>query len=196
MEIDAVEIDPEVVQIAKNHFNVRESKNLRIHAQDGRLFLTRTAHQYDIILLDAYYTDAMPFHLATKEFFELAQRKLTPNGIIVANLISAVTGPSGRIARAFVKTQRQIFPQTYIFAARRPENVSIETIQNVIIIATKDKQRLDIKDILKRAGALDKSLFPDSLKDLAIAYYDGLLVDKDVPVLTDDYAPTDNLLHP
>jgi spermidine synthase len=79
MEIDAVEIDPEVVQIAKNHFNVRESKNLRIHAQDGRLFLTRTAHQYDIILLDAYYTDAMPFHLATKEFFELAQRKLTPN---------------------------------------------------------------------------------------------------------------------
>ena len=196
MEIDAVEIDPEVVQIAKNHFNVRESKNLRIHAQDGRLFLTRTAHQYDIIMLDAYYTDAMPFHLATKEFFELAQRKLTPNGIIVANLISAVTGPSGKIARAFVKTQRQIFPQTYIFAARRPDNVSIETIQNVIIIATRDKQRLDIKDILKRAAALDKGLFPDPLKDLAIAYYDGPLADKDVPVLTDDYAPTDNLLHP
>ena len=196
MEIDAVEIDPEVVQIAKNHFNVRESKNFRIHAQDGRLFLTRTAHQYDIIMLDAYYTDAMPFHLATKEFFELAQRKLTPNGIIVANLISAVMGPSGKIARAFVKTQRQIFPQTYIFAARRPDNVSIETIQNVIIIATRDKQRLDIKDILKRAAALDKGLFPDPLKDLAIAYYDGPLADKDVPVLTDDYAPTDNLLHP
>jgi spermidine synthase len=184
------------VQIAKNHFGVRESKNLRIHAQDGRLFLTRTAHQYDIIMLDAYYTDAMPFHLATKEFFELAQRKMTPNGIIVANLISAVTGPSGKIARAFVKTQRQIFPQTYIFAARRPDNVSIETIQNVIIIATRDKQRLDIKDILKRAAALDKGLFPDPLKDLAIAYYDGPLADKDVPVLTDDYAPTDNLLHP
>jgi spermidine synthase len=196
MEIDAVEIDPEVVQIAKNHFNVRENKNLRIHAQDGRLFLTRTPHQYDIIMLDAYYTDAMPFHLATKEFFELAQRKLTPNGIIVANLISAVTGPSGKIARAFVKTQRQIFPQTYIFAARRADNVSTDTIQNVIIIATRDKQRLDIKEIVKRASALDKGLFPDPLKDIAIAYYDTPLADKDVPVLTDDYAPTDNLLHP
>ena len=196
MEIDAVEIDPEVVQIAKTHFNVRENKNLRIHAQDGRLFLTRTRHQYDIIMLDAYYTDAMPFHLATKEFFELAQRKLTPNGIIVANLISAVTGPSGKIARAFVKTQRQIFPQIYLFAARRPDNVSVETIQNVIIIATRDKQRLDIKDILKRAAALDKGLFPDPLKDVAMAYYDSPLSDKDVPVLTDDYAPTDNLLHP
>ncbi len=78
MEIDAVEIDPEVIQIAKNHFNVRESNNLRIHAQDGRLFLTRTPHQYDIIMLDAYFTDAMPFHLATKEFFELAQRNSLP----------------------------------------------------------------------------------------------------------------------
>lgn len=55
---------------------------------------------------------------------------------------------------------------------------------------------MEIKDILKRAAALDKGLFPDSLKDLAIAYYDGPLADKDVPVLTDDYAPTDNLLHP
>ena len=147
-------------------------------------------------MLDAYYTDAMPFHLATKEFFELAQRKLTPNGIIVANLISAVTGPSGKIARAFVKTQRQIFPQIYVFAARRPDNVSTDTIQNVIIIATRDKQRMDIKEIVKRASALDKGLFPDPLKDVAVAYYDAPLSDRDVPVLTDDYAPTDNLLHP
>jgi spermidine synthase len=138
----------------------------------------------------------MPFHLATKEFFELAQRKLTPNGIMVANLISAVTGPSGRIARAFIKTQRLIFPQIYVFAARRPDNVSIQTVQNVIIIATRDKQRMDIKEIVKRAAALDKALFPDPIQDIGVAYYDGPLPDQDVPVLTDDYAPTDNLLHP
>jgi spermidine synthase len=196
LQIDVVEIDPEVVQIAKSQFNVREGKNLRLYTQDGRLFLTRTQNQYDIILLDAYYADAMPFHLATKEFFELAQRKLTPNGIIVANLISAVTGPSGKIARAFAKTERQIFPQVYLFAARRPDNVSLETIQNVIVVATKDRQRLEIKDIVKRASSLDKNLFPDPIQDLSVAYYDGPANDQDVPVLTDDYAPTDNLLHP
>lgn len=195
MEIDAVEIDPEVVKMAKDHFNVKEGKNLRIHAQDGRLFLSRTQTQYDIILLDAYFTDSMPFHLATKEFFELAQRKLTPNGIIVANLISAVTGPSGKIARSFVRTQRQVFPQTYIFAARRPDHVSLDTIQNVIVIATRDKQRVDIKEIVKRAKDLDKGLFPDPTQDIAISYFDKLLPE-DVPILTDDYAPTDNLLNP
>jgi spermidine synthase len=196
LELDVVEIDPEVIQMAKSHFNVREGKNLRLHAADGRLFLNRTAHQYDIILIDAYYSDAMPFHLATREFFELAQRKLTPNGIIVANLISAVTGPSGKIVRAIVKTQRQIFPQTYVFAARRPDNVSIDTIQNVIVVATKDNQRLDIKEIVKRASALDNGLFPEPISAVGAAYYDGPLPDRDVPVLTDDYAPTDNLLHP
>ena len=195
IEIDAVEIDPEVIKMAKEFFNVKETNNLHIHAQDGRLFLTRTSTLYDIILLDAYFTDAMPFHLTTKEFFELAQKKLTPNGIIVANLISAVTGPSGRIARAFVRTQRQIFPQAYVFAARRPDNASLDTIQNVIVVATRDKQRLDINEIVKRATAIDRGLFPDPIRDIAVAYFDKPLPE-DVPVLTDDYAPTDNLLNP
>jgi spermidine synthase len=195
LEIDAVELDPEVIKLAKDYFHVKEHKNLRLHAADGRLFLTRTQQQYDIIMLDAYFTDAMPFHLATKQFFELAQRKLTPNGIIVANLISAVTGPSGKIVRSFVRTQRQVFPQTYVFAARRPDNVSTDTIQNVIVIATRDKQRVDIKEIVKRASALDKSLFPEPIQDIAVAYFDKPLPE-DVPILTDDYAPTDNLLNP
>jgi hypothetical protein len=83
-----------------------------------------------------------------------------------------------------------------VFAARRPDNVSTETIQNVIVIATKDKQRLDIKEIVKRAATLDKGLFPDPIQDIGVAYYSGPLTDQDVPVLTDDFAPTDNLLHP
>jgi spermidine synthase len=195
MEIDAVEIDPEVIKMAKDYFHVKENAFLRLHAQDGRLFMARTQQRYDIILLDAYFTDAMPFHLTTKQFFELAQKRLTPNGIIVANLISAVTGPSGKIARAFVRTQRQVFPQTYVFAARRPDNVSLDTIQNVIVIAARDKQRLDIKEIVKRSTAINKGLFPDPIQDIAVAYFDKPLPE-DVPILTDDYAPTDNLLNP
>jgi spermidine synthase len=195
MEIDAVEIDPEVIKMSKDHFNVKESKLLRLHAQDGRLFLARTQRQYDIILLDAYFTDAMPFHLTTKQFFELAHKRLTPNGVVVANLISAVTGPQGKIARAFVRTQRQVFSQTYVFAARRPDNVSLDTIQNVIVVATRDKQRVDIKEIVKRSAAMNRGLFPDPVQDIAVAYFDKPLPE-DVPILTDDFAPTDNLLNP
>src|ERR1700756_1072432 len=56
VEIAVGENDPEVVQNAKTQFNVKENKNLHLYVQDGRLFLTRAAAQYDIILLDASYS--------------------------------------------------------------------------------------------------------------------------------------------
>jgi spermidine synthase len=196
LEIDVAEIDPEVIQVAKKYFFFKDGKNLRVHAQDGRLFLTRTAQRYDLILLDAYYTDAIPFHLTTREFFQTAEKKLTPNGIVVANVIGAVTGPGGRITRSVAKTLREVFPQIYLFPTRKSDNMSLDTVQNVIVIATKERQRLDIREITKRASAISRDLFPNPLKDIAVSYVDAKIPDQDVPVLTDDYAPTDNLLHP
>jgi spermidine synthase len=196
LDIDVAEIDPEVVAIAKKYFSLEEGKNLKTYAQDGRLFLTRSAQRYDVILLDAYFKDSIPFHLTTKEFFALASQKLASNGVVVMNIIGAVTGPSGKITRSVAKTLRGSFPQIYIFAARRPENATLDTIQNVIIVATKSAERVDIREIVKRAGSLNAGLFPKSLNDISIAFVDGKVADDDVPVLTDDYAPTDKLLHP
>lgn len=195
LEIDVAEIDPEVIEVARKYFSLKEGKNLRVHAQDGRLFLTRTQQRYDMILLDAYYTDAIPFHLTTREFFQTAERKLTPNGIVVANIIGAVNGPGGKITRSVVKTLRGIFPQIYLFPTRGSLGVSLDTIQNVIVVATREKQRLDIREIVRRAAAVGRDLFPSPIREIQASYHDGKLAD-DVPVLTDDYAPTDNLLHP
>jgi len=196
MEIDAAEIDPEVIEVAKKYFFFQENKNLRVHAQDGRLFLTRTQQRYDIIMLDAYFKDAIPFHLTTREFFQLADQRLTSNGLVVANIIGAVTGQAGRITRSVAKTLREIFPQVYLFPTQRSRGGGLEGIQNVIIIATKERQRLDAREITKRAAALGRDLFPTPIHDIAASYYDGGLPDQDVPILTDDYAPTDSLLHP
>lgn len=196
MEMDVAEIDAEVIQVAKKYFSFSEGKGMNVHAQDGRLFLTRSSHRYDVILLDAYFKDAIPFHLNTREFFTMANQKLTANGVVVINIIGAVTGPGGKITRSVAKTLRGIFPQIYMFAVRRPDNASLDTIQNVIIVATKDPQRVAIGEITKRAASLGRELFPKSVNDIAAAFVDGKVADDDVPVLTDDYAPTDKLLHP
>jgi len=196
IEIDVAEIDPEVIQVAKKFFHFRETKNLRVYAQDGRLFLTKTPQRYDLILLDAYYTDAIPFHLTTREFFELTKRKLAPNGVMVVNVIGAVTGPGGRITRSLVKTLRQSFSQIYLFPTRRAQNAGLDSVQNVIIVASQERQRLDVQEITRRAISLGRDLFPNPVRELMTSYYDARSPDHDVPVLTDDYAPTDNLLHP
>jgi hypothetical protein len=83
-----------------------------------------------------------------------------------------------------------------MFPVRRPENYSLDTIQNVIIVATKEPQRAAIGEITKRAQSLGRGLFPKSVNDIAVSFVDAKLADDDVPILTDDYAPTDKLLHP
>ncbi len=43
--------------------------------------------------------------------------------------------------------------------------------------------------------SLERSLFPEPLEDIESYYYQAKIPDHDVPVLSDDYAPTDSLLH-
>jgi len=195
MEIDVAEIDPEVIEVAKKYFYVQEGKNLRVHAQDGRLYLRQTPNRYDLILLDAYHADSIPFHLTTQEFFQIADQKLTAKGVTVINVIGAIIGSRSKIVRSLIKTLRKIFPQIYVFATNGADESSIGALQNVIIIASKNKERLDIREIVKRAAALGGDLFPEPIEEINATYYVAEMPTDDVPVLTDDYAPTDSLLH-
>ncbi len=194
LEFDVAEIDPEVVAVAKKYFNFQEGENIRVYTQDGRLFLTRTKQSYDIVLLDAYYADTIPFHLTTREFFQTVNDKLTPDGVAVINLVGSIEGPKSKIIRSFIKTLRQIYPQIYLFPTLGADEHSVTTSQNIIVLASKDPKRLEIGEIVKRAASLGRTLFPVPLSNINDAYYDQPMRDDDVPLLTDDNAPTDSLL--
>ena len=154
----------------------------------------RAPKRYDIVLLDAYYADAVPFHLTTREFFQIADSKLTSKGAVVVNIIGSVTGPRSKIVRSLIKTLKGIFPQLYVFPTLGADEDSLWNSQNIIIVASKDPERVSIQEIVKRAESLGRGLFPDSLQDITDSYYDGPISADDVPELTDDYAPTDSLL--
>lgn len=65
----AVELDPQVVNLARRYFNLQASPE-RIAAEDGRMFLRRTEETYDGIIVDAYSREYhIPWILATREFF-------------------------------------------------------------------------------------------------------------------------------
>lgn len=91
-EIDTVEIDPAVTRVAEKFFGFRRDEKLRVHEEDGRVFVKKAllngAH-YDIVMLDAFEDEYIPEHLTTREFLTEVKSLLTPGGVVVANTFSS-----------------------------------------------------------------------------------------------------------
>jgi spermidine synthase len=83
--IDGVEIDPALTDVGRRLFDLR-GPNLHLHTADARPFLRRATRRWDLIVVDAYRQPYIPFYLATREFFALVRRHLTPDGMVVVNV--------------------------------------------------------------------------------------------------------------
>lgn len=86
VEIDTVEIDPGVIDVARKFFGIMDSPRVRYLDGDGRVFLTRNKKQYDLILIDAFHGGYVPFHLLTREFYALVKQRLAPGGAAAFNV--------------------------------------------------------------------------------------------------------------
>ena len=193
-KIDAVELDAAVVKVAKDYFFLEESPTLKVHVEDGRVFLRRSKEVYDLIVLDAYssgrYGSSLPYHLVTKEFFKSASDHLSPNGVLAYNVIGTVADWKADIVSAVYATMTNVFPQAYLFTAT-------ESL-NVVLIATKTPEKFNYTKLNDQVSVLTQRRSP------ALALYrSGLRQFRGVPppaaatspVLTDDFAPIDGLLN-
>lgn len=193
VNIDTAEIDPTVIQVAKKYFGVKESPTLHLHVSDGRVFLRRSEKKYDAIILDAYvsgrYGSFMPYHLATKEFFEMANDHLTADGVLAYNVIGTLVSWRADILGAVYKTLKAVFPQIYLF----PANESM----NVVVIATKNPQLATRPILQKRAlelAAKRRLTLPTFKTRLLSFSASPPPTALQSPLLTDNFAPIDGLL--
>ena len=83
--IDGVEIDPELTELGRQWFGLRDRPGLRLIHDDARPFLRRTDRRYDAIFVDAYRQPYIPFYLTTEEFFDLVRDRLNPGGTVIVN---------------------------------------------------------------------------------------------------------------
>lgn len=87
VEIDAVDIDPEVVRLARTYFELPDDPRYRTHVGDGRLFVERHGEpDTDLLILDAFRGTSVPYHLRTRQFYAACRARLRPGGALVANL--------------------------------------------------------------------------------------------------------------
>jgi spermidine synthase len=196
VEVTTVELDPEVVETAYEWFELPRDPRLVVEVDDGRRFLQRTDERYDVIMVDAFYADGVPFHLTTLEFVELMRDRLTPGGVIATNVIGAITGSSSQITRALWKTYGAVFPTVKlhpVFEGRYDRQPS--DIRNIILVATEraapPKPRL--QEIWEEVRDTRAARAPD-LTSAIRNRWERDIPTSDVPLLTDGYAPTDALL--
>jgi spermidine synthase len=196
LSLQVVELDPEVVKAAYRWFELPRNERLDVDADDGRRWLNRHEDErWDVIVLDAFYSDSIPFHLATREFMELVQRRLAPGGVLVTNMIGAVTGQQSKLLRSLVRTYRSVFPTVALHPVFEDGDGrdSTET-RNVIMVATEGAEPTKAF-LTERWNQLreDSRGAPD-LRGAIANRWERFVPTRDVPILTDDYAPTDALL--
>ena len=117
VEIDGVEIDPEVSEAGRRWLGMGDNPRLHVIDADGRPFLELTDERYDVVVVDAYRQPYIPFYLATREFFALARAHLRPGGVLVLNV--ARVPSDRRLVRAVGSTLRAEFPQVWRWPALR-----------------------------------------------------------------------------
>ena len=85
------ELNPRVVDIAKKYFtylsDVPAGTEVAIEVGDARLRLREGASaRFDLLVLDAFSSDAIPLHLMTREAVAIYRRALTPDGVLLAHI--------------------------------------------------------------------------------------------------------------
>jgi spermidine synthase len=195
VQLHAVEIDPVVAEVAHDWFELpRDDPRLDVSVGDGRRFLADDEARWDAIVIDAFFADAIPFHLVTQEFLTLARSRLEPGGVVVTNAIGAIAGPGSRLFRSIYRTYRTAFPTVLVHPAILDGDEGDETFRNLILVATEQAapQRTFLAERWDEIRA-EAPTAPD-LRQAILDRHDALIPTDDVPVLTDDYAPTDALL--
>jgi spermidine synthase len=148
VRVDAVEIDPEVVKVARDYFGTTSGPRTRIIVADGGDYLERSAERYDVVLLDAFLhpregTDATghPLSLQTEAFYRSVHERLRPGGVAVFNVLAASE-------KSYLATICSAFAATHV--------VWTPGSNNAIAVARPTGAMPDEFTLLSRARAMDK----------------------------------------
>lgn len=193
VSVDSVEIDPVVVDVARRYFWLPEDERMRIFTEDARRYVQRTGETYDIVVVDAYTSDSLPFHLTTGEFFSELKAVMAPDGVVAYNLIGAVEGENSQLFRSMYRTVESVWQDVWVFPIGLGTDDAPARVRNVAVIATDvrlPEAELRARIASRVGGIVSVAGFDTMAADL----YTRPVPVADVPLLTDAHAPVDSLI--
>lgn len=185
--VHTVEIEPELFSLVQKYFVVDAPERFSQSVGDGRRFLSTTTTTYDVIFSDVYQSKlSIPAHFVTKEFFTLAQERLSENGVFIANVIGSLNDDGESFLLSEMRTFQESFPRVAFFAVTDPRS---SQMQNHIFVGWKNvnAEPFEPSILARQDHALLRTL-DEHRVDMDAGLLDAY------PVFTDDYAPVEYLL--
>ncbi|MCX8064845.1 MAG: fused MFS/spermidine synthase [Candidatus Hydrogenedentes bacterium] len=193
--IEVAEIDEEVTNTAFMFFGLPRNTRLHIYNQDARnrvddILKVKSGGRegsftsYDFVINDSFSDYTVPFHLTTKEFAEKIASILSENGMYMCNIIDSLA--TGRLLSAMIRTCREIYPHIYVLYSLKIPNVR----DTIILVAS--RVELDSNEI----SQFVKQKYRSDVYLLSNEEMEGLIQRASPPLLTDSFAPVENLLAP
>jgi spermidine synthase len=183
LEIDVAEIDADVVPAATQYMGFKEDEKLKVTVDDGRMFIKKQLRRnpvtkYDMVILDAFNGDYIPFHLMTKEFLEEVKGVLADDGVVIANVFF-----TNRLFDAEFKTFISVFGQSQAYYGNYSGNAMIVSPGSKCDILTPEKA-------VEKAEQLQQKLnLSFDLSEVARMLRPDTKPERRAKVLTDDLAP-------
>jgi spermidine synthase len=149
--------------------------------QDGRQYLASHPVRTDFIVVDAYNSDSIPFHLITREFFRLVRSRLVDDGVLAINYIGRPAGDF--VTDSLFRTLQDVFGKDMIRAYRTLDND--KPVQVIIVFAfMREKPLLPLWRDSSSGPGTDRLSYELARRELAPDPARGI-------VITDDLNPID-----
>jgi spermidine synthase len=174
-----LEIDSKLVEIGNEELALTDE--IDVVLEDARISLRDVEDdQADVVIGDAYSGASVPWHLTTREYMSEIERVLSPGGTYIMNVIDY---DDLEFVRAQALTLREVFSEVVLFA---PDSyLDGEAGGNFILVAANDDVDVaGIEERIDRRGGSERGI-----GDTELTQFIG-----DAQVLTDDFAPVDQML--
>jgi MFS family permease len=115
---DVVDINPDIVETAREYFGFRVSGEVSI--SDARQFLNRATDRYDYVILDVFSGDTTPGHVLSVESLRTVKDRMTPGGVLGINLIGSLRRNNFMTA-SILRTVAAVFRTVTVYPVASPD---------------------------------------------------------------------------
>jgi len=142
--IDVVDLEENIVNIAKNYFDFNPSQKFNFILQDGLTYLRNNKKKYDLIVVDVANNDGIDLRFLSEEYFASIKKSLKKNGIFVSNMCASSDFENKKnvFFKEFFPIYKTNFKNNFVFKGNQSDKIYYKAFFNI------DERVIDITNVV------------------------------------------------